>query len=281
MPLTRAPMQFHRDYDPEAVLRPEYDTELTAAADANGMDYENEMDLHADLDGDIDADINADIDGNLDGDLDVNLRTIADLKAEMDINTVLTVDEDGVAKVEDEPVDDIPMFEMENELEDEPLDDVDIFETATWTMPMRPSTPTTPTTETPSTPTTETPPGTPPGVASPIANKEKKIAEKGPFWCTHIGCDRTVNGGREPFKQKVNMETHVKSVHEKKTIMCPICKKNISYNNFSAHMKKTHAASEKKGKGKHCTICNRDMRGDMARHCRRKEHRRNMRNMGE
>jgi len=136
---------------------------------------------------------------------------------------------------------------------------------------------------TPSTTTTmKSPPGTPPPFASPIANKEEKIAEKGPFWCTHIGCNRTVNGGREPFKQKVNMETHVKSVHEKIKSMCPICNKNISSkSNLSAHMNKTHAPSGKKGNGKHCTICNKDMRGDMPRHCRTVEHRRNMRNMGE
>jgi transcription elongation factor Elf1 len=122
----------------------------------------------------------------------------------------------------------------------------------------------------PSTTTTESPPGNPllftSPIASPIANK--KIAKKRAFfWCTHVGCKRTT-----PFTQKVNMEWHVKSVHLKIKFMCPICNNNISsHSNLSAHIDKTHAPP-----GKHCAICNKYMRGDMARHCRTDEHRRNM-----
>lgn len=110
---------------------------------------------------------------------------------------------------------------------------------------------------------------------SPIANKEEKVVKKrlakdGPFWCSHIGCTH-----KEPFAQKVNMESHVKSVHLKIKHKCSICNKDYSSTtNLSHHIKKTHAPLGKHKALVHCAICNLDMRGDMARHCRTKDHRR-------
>ena len=186
------------------------------------------------------------------------LEISIDYGDEMDLETVLDVAEDAVDKMQDEPVDNIPMFDMED-VEEETVDDLPMFYMETSTIETSPSTP-----------TTETPPGTPPTFACPIANTEGEIAKKGgPFWCTHIGCTRTENGGGAPFTQKVNMESHVKSVHEKIKFMCSICNKNISSKgNLSAHMTKTHAPPGKHGALKQCPICNKKMRGDLARHCR-------------
>jgi hypothetical protein len=176
-----------------------------------------------------------------------------DLANETDLDTDLNAPKIGVAEVE------------------ELADDLKTFVMKTSPMEMNPSTPTTEI----SILDFETPPGSPNPFAGPIANKEEKVAKKrlakdGPFWCTHIGCTH-----KKPFPQKVNMESHVKSVHLKIKHKCSICNKDYSSTtNLSHHIKKTHAPPGQHGALMHCAICNLDMRGDMARHCRTKAHRR-------
>jgi hypothetical protein len=75
------------------------------------------------------------------------------------------------------------------------------------------------------------------------------------------------------FSQKVNMEEHVRSFHNKEKHPCPICKKDLSSrSNLSAHVKKTHAAEDKYCALKRCDVCNLSMRGDLLRHSLTKKH---------
>lgn len=69
------------------------------------------------------------------------------------------------------------------------------------------------------------------------------------------------------FSQKINMKSHMKSVHLKLKHPCTICGMLLSSKtNLWHHRTKTHAPIEKKNKLIRCTLCDTEMRGDLARH---------------